>query len=90
MEKLLTVEDVAEKLQVTRATAYKYIRQMRHMESPVRVTESDLNAWVMARMTAPGDRMEPEKKRRKKPEKGRVIPMPGPDGKYHVPRRRIG
>lgn len=87
MDKLLKVEDVAEVLQVTRATAYKYIRQMRHMENPVRVTEGDFRAWMQMQMAMPGEiRKEPKKKKQGKMHMPKV--GPGPDGKWHVPRIR--
>lgn len=85
MEKLMTVEDVAEVLQVATATAYRKMKEMRHMTSPLRVTESDFMAWLQQKMDAPGEKQ-------KKPRKTRVQPirraMPGADGKFHVPRVR--
>lgn len=87
MEKLLTAKDVAEALKVSEKTAYTYMHQMQHMASPLRVTESEFRVWMMGKMMSPGETKKTRKK--KKPEKGRVIPLPGPDGKWHVPRRRI-
>ena len=40
MDKLLTADDVAEVLQVSRRTAYKIMHEMPHMESPFRVAEA--------------------------------------------------
>ena len=53
MRKLLTADDVAEIMRVARRTAYTYMRQMPHMESPLRVAEEDLFAWIDGRTVAP-------------------------------------
>lgn len=87
MDKLMKVEDVAEALNVTRATAYKYIRQMRHMESPVRVTEGDFRAWVLAKTAMPGETLKETGKKKKAKQRVPKV-SPGPDGKWHVPRVR--
>lgn len=77
MEKLLTVDDVAEILRVSRRTAYEKMRQMIHMEQPFRVTEMALRCWI-------GDQMvDPATKAKKAPR--RV--MTGLED-YHIPRRR--
>lgn len=53
MPKLLTADDVAAIMQVTRRTAYTYMRKMPHTESPLRVAEDDLAAWIEGRTVAP-------------------------------------
>jgi hypothetical protein len=84
MEKLMTVEDVAEILRVKPATAYRKIKEMRHMTSPLRVRESDFMAWLQQKTAGSG-----EKQKTRKPQ-GTTIQraMPGADGKFHVPRVR--
>lgn len=86
MDKLLTVDDVAGILQVSRRTAYTYMRQMVHMERPMRVTEKALAGWITGRMTAPADKtMMPREGKQKAPAWG----LPGRNtGDYHIPRRR--
>ena len=49
MKALLTVDDVAAILKVSRRTAYGYMMQMPHMERPRRVTEGALEGWINGR-----------------------------------------
>ena len=53
MDRLLTPDDVARVLQVSRRTAYSIMHQMPHLERPFRVTESALWAWMAARTINP-------------------------------------
>lgn len=53
MERLLTVKDIQQRYQVNPATARKYIRQMVHMESPLMVAESAVEAWERKKTIAP-------------------------------------
>ena len=53
MDKLLTPADVAAHLSVKPRTATKYMREMEHMEQPLRVTESALRAWIAGRTVGP-------------------------------------
>jgi predicted DNA-binding transcriptional regulator AlpA len=53
MVKLLKPEEVAKILNVSRRTAYEYMRQMPHMEEPFRVAEEALEAWIRAKTVAP-------------------------------------
>ena len=53
MRNMLTADDVAEIMRVTRRTAYTYMRKMPHTESPLRVAEEDLAVWIEGRTVAP-------------------------------------
>ena len=55
MDRLLTAEDLAERYRVTIQTARKYIRQMRHMENPLRTWESAAAAWEAGKTVTPGE-----------------------------------
>ena len=82
MDKLLTVDDVAEILQVSRRTAYTYMGKMLHLNQPLRVSESALRAWIAGRTVDP--EQEKKKGRRTEPR-----PMVGESFTgYHIPRRR--
>ena len=83
MEKLLTPDDVAAILQVSRRTAYTIMHQMTHLERPFRVSEIGLRAWLYERTAQPEDRNQGKTKARQRPVK---MPMLGND--YHIPRRR--
>lgn len=81
MENLLTVDDVAGIMRVSKRTAYTYMRQMIHTETPLRVTEASLREWIEGRIVDPE-----EKKRRKNATAYRHrISIPSD---YHIPRRR--
>lgn len=80
MDKLLTADDVAEVLQVSRRTAYKIMHEMQHMESPFRVAESALRSWIWDKTKLPG-----EKGGKKKRAAFRAAAT-GAD--WHIPRRR--
>lgn len=53
MRNMLTADDVAAVMRVSRRTAYTYIRQMPHTEKPLRVDEEDFHAWIDGRTVAP-------------------------------------
>ena len=53
MDRLLTVDDVAEILRVSRRTAYGKMKQMIHLPSPFRVTETALRGWIAEQMVDP-------------------------------------
>ena len=53
MKALLTVDDVAAVLQVSRRSAYTYMEQMPHMDQPRRVTERALQEWIDSKMVCP-------------------------------------
>lgn len=79
MERYLRAADVAETLQVSTVTARAYIRGMRHMEKPLRVSESVFQAWLIGRLVEPIKR---------EPLQNRSRVQRGADGKYHLPRWR--
>jgi len=88
VERLLDVKDLTEIYHCSVGTARNYMRQMEHMEKPLRVRESVLLAWQDERTRQPGERYETAKKRKKKP--APLFPqrtVPG-DGKHIVPRKR--
>ena len=58
MDRLLTAEDIAERYSCGVQTARKYMRQMRHIESPLRVEESAVAAWEAGKTVDPA---RPEK-----------------------------
>ena len=49
MKRLLSVADMAERYQVSKKTASRYMRKMPHMEKPLRVTEQAVEAWELGR-----------------------------------------
>lgn len=55
MDRILTVEDVMSRYKCSHATARKRMKQMRHMEKPLLVTERSLTAWESLKMVSPID-----------------------------------
>lgn len=53
MVAMLTADDVAVALKVSRRSAYTVMRAMPHMERPLRVTERALAEWVDHRTVYP-------------------------------------
>jgi len=68
LPRLYNAEDIAERYACSQITARRYIRQMRHMENPLRVMENDLRAWEAKRMVESAEviaqRVAEAKKRR--------------------------
>ena len=83
MDKLLTPDDVAEILRISRRTAYTIMHQMPHLEKPFRVSESGLRAWLYERTRQPETQSQGKQKARQQAVK---MPLLGHD--YHIPRRR--
>lgn len=81
LDRLLSVKDIAERYGRSEKTAARYMRQMEHMEKPLRVTESALAAWEI------GKTYEPQRKAKEKPERIRRI-KPDPGQKFTIPRVR--
>ena len=81
MDRMLTVDDVARVLQVSRRTAYTYMAQMIHMDSPRRVSEYGLSAWIRARTVDPAMQDKGKQKTRQTALKTPIT---------HIPRRREG
>ncbi len=78
MERLLRAEDIAERYSCSVKTARKYMRQMRHTEAPLTVTEAAVLAWDAKRT------IDPDAPRTGRPYKKTAMPagvIPG-----HVPR----
>ena len=55
MEKLLSARDIAERYEISERTAMRYMRKMRHMEKPLRVTERAVEEWENAKTFEPGE-----------------------------------
>ena len=53
MKRLLSVTDIADRYQVSKKTAQRYMRKMPHMEKPLRVTEQAVEAWELGRTFEP-------------------------------------
>lgn len=49
MKRLLTVKEMAERYKCSEKTARRYMRQMEHMERPLRVTENAVESWEYSR-----------------------------------------
>ena len=62
-DRLLTAKDVAERYQCTLPSARKYMRQMEHMENPLRVTETALRVWEARRTQRPGETVKQQRQR---------------------------
>lgn len=62
MERLLTADDVAMVLKTSRRSAYRHMHDMAHLETPFRVTETALRAWIAKKTTIPyTDRKTPRR-----------------------------
>ena len=83
IDKLLTPDDVAHVLQVSRRTAYRIMHQMPHIETPFRVAESGLRAWLAGKTVDPA--MMETKGKAKTRQRAVKIPLVND---YHIPRRR--
>ena len=83
MDKLLTPDDVSQVLQVSRRTAYRIMHQIPHIETPFRVAETGLRAWIAGRTVAPATENTGKAKARQRAAK---IPLVGEV--YKIPRRR--
>ena len=49
LQRLYSAEELAERYKCSQCTARRYMRQMRHMENPLRVFETDLREWEVKR-----------------------------------------
>ena len=85
MKRLLTAKDIAERYGKSEKTAQRYMRQMVHMEKPLRVTEQAVEAWEIERTYEPMQATEtgktPARCRR-----SRSAQNPG--GRFIIPRVR--
>ena len=82
MDKLLTPDEVAEVLRVSRRTAYRIMHQMPHIENPFRVAETELRVWIAGRTVAPATESKGKAKARQRAAKITLL------NDYHIPRRR--
>lgn len=80
MTKLLTASDICERYGCSEKTARRYMRQMVHMEMPLRVTETALLAWEASRTYESSSKREVARKGLRSPNKGI----------YHISRTRPG
>ena len=83
MDKLLTPDEVANILQVSRRTAYRIMHQMPHIATPFRVSETELRVW-MGRKTVDPSMIETKGKGKTR-QRAAKIPLVND---YHIPRRR--
>jgi hypothetical protein len=81
LDRLLSAKDIAERYGKSEKTAMRYMRQMEHMEKPLRVTEQALEAWEIGRT------YEPQRETREKPARVRRV-RPDPGERYIIPRKR--
>lgn len=79
--RLLTAKDIAERYGKSERTAMRYMRQMEHMEKPLRVTEQAVIAWETSRTYEPQREVSTIPKARR-----RIRPDPGQQ--YIIPRVR--
>lgn len=80
MKKLLAVADICERYGCSEKTARRYMRQMEHMERPLRVTETALESWEINRTYNPVQTAPVIRPRTTKVETGKFI----------IPRKRPG
>lgn len=82
IDKLLTPDEVAAILQVSRRTAYRIMHQMPHIATPFRVAEIGLREWLAGKTIDPAMETNGKAKTRQRAAK---IPLLND---YHIPRRR--
>lgn len=87
MERLIRARDICERYGCKKDTAYRYMRQMPHMENPLRVTITALEQWERDRMREPGAGAEAPKASEQTVKRARVRVQKS-DGKHLIPRTR--
>ena len=74
LDRLLSAKDIAERYGKSEKTAMRYMRQMEHMEKPLRVTESAVAAWEISKTYIPQEKIKPIRRKytipRIRPKKG--------------------
>ena len=80
MDRLLTPKDIMARYQVCQATAYRYMRSMQHITSPLRVSADAVEAWERDKTQMP---VTEEPPRKQKP----IRHIQLVDG-YRIPRRK--
>lgn len=73
MKRLLTVKEMAERYCCSEKTARRYMRQMEHMEKPLRVTENAVESWEYSRTQQAQTAEAPRKRQRRVPAHSGVI-----------------
>lgn len=64
MERLYSVREIQERYQCNPATARKRMREMRHLENPLMVTERAIAEWENRKTVMPSWMIRQEMKRR--------------------------
>ena len=77
LDRLLSAKDIAERYGKSEKTAMRYMRQMEHMEKPLRVTESAVAAWEIGRTYIPQEKITPIRRNTKKYTIPRIRPRSG-------------
>lgn len=80
LDRLMSVKEIAERYGKSEKTAMRYMRQMEHMEKPLRVTESAVAAWEISKT------YEPQRAKTGPVPVRRCLPDPGE--RYVIPRVR--
>ena len=73
MKRLLTVKELAELYKCSEKTARRYMRQMEHMEKPLRVTENAVESWEYSRTQEAQTAEAPRKRHKRVPAHSGVI-----------------
>ena len=84
LDVLLSVKEIAARYGKSEKTAARYMRQMEHMEKPLRVTEKAVIAWETGRT------YEPQQKTAERPARPRKKPQDLSECRYRIPRVRPG
>ena len=79
VKRLLTVKEMAERYKCSEKTARRYMRQIDHMEKPLRVTETAVESWEYSR-TQEAQTAEPVQRKPKR--------RPVHDGVIYISRVR--
>ena len=73
MKRLVTVKELAERYNCSDKTARRYMRQMDHMEKPLRVTEQAVEQWELDRTMGMGYDLPPVRKAKRIVRQGPII-----------------
>lgn len=63
-ERWLTVGDIAERMQLSKSSAYTYMGRMEHITEPLRVSEKVLEAWIAEHTVYPVEKKTSYKPRK--------------------------
>lgn len=84
LDDLLTVKQIAQRYDRSEKTAVRYMREMEHMEKPLRVTEKAVIAWEASKT------YEPQQKSNERPARPKKKAQDLSGGRYRIPRVRPG